>query len=178
MQPSPDPRVPYHRSLRAVGAWLDREPHTRFRVIETLTGFTVILELLEDGRKRAEHVFTFAELVEADTVLEAQRLSKEGVDEPDVFVGHWSFVATSHQDFLRALGYELDAADAAAVMLDELEDSLVLTFSHLAQGGSYVWHKRMVVLTGEQAEQILAVARSRRKAVAKQTFLDYITRLF
>lgn len=178
MQSASDTPVPYRRSLRALGAWLDEEPHARFEIIETQTGFTVILDGTGEEPARQEHTFTYEDLAQRDAELEVERGHKDDIEEPDVYVGHWSLAPTTHQDFFRAVGNELDDTKAAQIALDELEDSVALSFSYLDQSGSYVWHKRMVVLTPSHAEQVLAVARSRRQKSGTRKFLDYITRMF
>ena len=77
--------------------------------------------------------------------------------------GVWSGFPSGRQDFLRALGHELDQVSAQAILVEELEDGIVLTYRYPEPeaGG---WRKRLLVLGLPEIEAILNAAFERRKA--------------
>jgi hypothetical protein len=79
--------------------------------------------------------------------------------------GHreWGLCRAGHEDFLRALGFELDDSEARAVSLDELEDGLVLTYSYLDPTQGYSWRKRFIHLRASDIDEIMKAAHSRRR---------------
>jgi hypothetical protein len=77
--------------------------------------------------------------------------------------GIWSAFPNGHQDFFRALGYELDQASARNVLIDELEDGIVVTYTYPETSNGSGWKKRMVVLRLHEIEAILNAAFERRQ---------------
>jgi hypothetical protein len=76
--------------------------------------------------------------------------------------GIWSKLPNGHQDFFRALGFELDAAAAHAILIEELEEGLVLSYSCL-DPDTGDRRKRMLLLGLPEMEEILNAAFERRK---------------
>jgi hypothetical protein len=158
----------YYLMLRALGAWLDEESPRRFTALETVDGFSVVLTGHGSGRPEISEVhFDRETLTEREKrLVERHRIlgnpfgtAGEG--------GQWHLAPSGRQDFLRALGYELDDADASGVILDELDDQLILTYSYVDPVQGYLWHKRLVQLHPEEISKILDVARERRKKERK-----------
>jgi hypothetical protein len=148
----------YQRLLRAIGAYLDHEPIGRFRLIEMPDGFTVITERGTAKPQLQDLHFERATLAEqADQLVRGR----------NVFGGRhryeWPLCRAGHEDFLRALGFELDDSEARAVSLDELEDGVVVTYSYLDPTQGYSWRKRFVLLRAIDIEEIMKAAHSRRR---------------
>lgn len=150
----------YQWLLRSLGAYLDEEPSCRISLTEVSDGFTVRLQRsLHKLEPQVEH-FKRETLVEQLQEL-FQRQTKP--------VGHarhqgvWSAFPNGHQDFFRALGFELDEASAQGILVDELEDGVVITYSYPDPHDASAWKKRMVVLGTSEIEAILNAAFERRK---------------
>ena len=74
-----------------------------------------------------------------------------------------SLFATGRQDFLHALGFELDDAGAEAIGGDQLDDSVVLSYAYVDPSADFSWHKRMALLHQADIELVTKVARGRRR---------------
>lgn len=154
------PSNTYQWMLRALGAYLDEEPSCRISLTEVPDGFLVRLQrALHRLEPQVVH-FKRETLKEQLNQLTQQ---KKPMGSRPHHQGVWSYFPNGHQDFLRALGYELDEASAQNVFLDELEDGFVVTYTCPDTAGSSGWTKKMVVLGIEQIEAILNAAFERRK---------------
>ena len=85
-------------------------------------------------------------------------LRDEGPEAPDL-----SLETVGFRDFLRALGAELDEAQAAGVVLIRLQSELVLTYNYVASTEGYFWHKRHVIVDPTSAKRLLTAAHTRRR---------------
>jgi hypothetical protein len=150
--------VSYQRLLRALGGYLDQEPPGRFRVLEVLEGFTVLVER-GGGRPLVQQVHfertTLAQ--QAEQLVRGRKVFSKGPSE------NWHLCRSGHQDFLRALGYELDDSEARGLSVDELEDGLVVTYSYLDPTQGYSWRKHVVLLREPEMQEILKAAKSRKQ---------------
>ena len=150
----------YQWMLRAVGAYLDQEPSCRITVTETPDGFLVRLQ--RALHKLEPEVLHF----DRDALkehLELLRRERRPMATSARHQGVWSNFPNSHQDFFRALGFELDEANAHSVFIDELEDGFVVTYTCPESPGSTTWTKKMVVLGVQEIETILNTAFERRR---------------
>lgn len=155
----------YQWMLRALGAFLDEEPSCRISLAEVPDGFLVRMQrALHKLEPRVIH-FRRETLAEQLERLMHERRPAVGRAHHQ---GIWSHFPNGHQDFLRALGYEFDQASASGILVDELEDGIVVTYSYPDQekGG---WRKRIVVLKLAEIEEILNAAFDRRKSQAPVT---------
>ena len=149
----------YQWLLRALGAYLDEEPSCRISLAEVSDGFLVRLQrALHKLDPQVEHF-------KRDTLLEQlEHLRNKPKNAPRArHQGVWSSFPNGHQDFFRALGYELDQAQARGILIDELEDGVVVTYSYPDTSPGAKWKKRMVVLGVAEIEAILNAAFERRK---------------
>jgi hypothetical protein len=146
--------------LRAVGAFLDEEPSCRITVAEVPDGFIVRMQRTVHKLEPQIHHFKRDTLNEQIDQLMRQR--KDLGTRPH-HQGVWSYFPNGHQDFLRALGYELDDSHAHGVLIDELEDGIIVTYRYPESDGS-TWRKRLVVLGVKDIEEILNTAFERRKS--------------
>ena len=148
----------YQWLLRAIGAYLDEEPSCRISLAEVSDGFLVRLQrALHKLEPRVEHF-------KRETLLE-QLEALRGSHRPATQTRHhgiWSSFPNGHQDFFRALGYELDQSQARGILIDELEDGIVVTYSAPAENDGSVDKKRMIYLGLSDIETILNAAFERR----------------
>jgi hypothetical protein len=153
----------YYVMLRALGAWLDEEKPDHFTILETVDGFSVVLSnKAARGPELSEVHFDRETLTEREKrLVEKRRILGNPFGSSNE--GNWRLSPNGRQDFLRALGYELDDAEASGLILDELDDQMLLTYSYVDPAQGYLWHKRMVNLRTEEIAKILEVARERRR---------------
>jgi hypothetical protein len=71
-------------------------------------------------------------------------------------------LAGTYQDFLRALGWELDQIPATDVLIDDLRERVVVTFGRRGHGPGQLEEKRVAVVEKEERRAILKDARDRR----------------
>jgi hypothetical protein len=143
--------------LRGLGAWLDTlAAPSHFSLFESPQGFTAITGAGMPGDRRREMVFTHETLMAMGGELRARRGQKVPYSVP------WRDMPGSREDFLRALGYELDDSRAARVIVDELPDSVLLTYSYVNPSQGVSWRKHIVKMAAAEMDEILEVARSRR----------------
>lgn len=148
----------YQWLLRSLGAYLDTEPSCRITLSETSEGFVVRMQRALHKLEPQVEVFKRETLVQQLQDLMHMPKRQTNVRHQ----GIWSNFPNGHQDFFRALGYELDDANARGIMIDELEDGIVVTYSYPSEGNGTAWKKRMVVLGLDEIETILNAAFDRR----------------
>lgn len=144
--------VPYQWLLRAVGAYLDGAGAARAHLMEGPNGFIVWHQnnfVLSDPVMRQ---FSYDELLETKSRMEGGRAGDQVTD----IKGHY-------QDFLRALGHELEQVPAYELLIDELEDSFLLTYQFLLPNEGYQPHKRLTVIGPDERQDMLNRAYDRRK---------------
>lgn len=155
----------YQWMLRALGAFLDEEPSCRISIAEVEDGFLVrmqrALHKLEPKVLHFKRETLIGQLNQLMTIRPSAALKAH-------HQGIWSHFRNGHQDFMRALGFELDKSSAKGILIDELEDGIALTYSY-PEGD--VWRKRIVILGMQELEEILNSAFDRRRSskVAGQT---------
>lgn len=154
-----DQATSYQWMLRALGGYLDEEPSCRISLVEVPDGFLVRMQrALHKLEPKVEHFKRETVAQQLDQLLH----NRKGPGSRQHHQGVWSHFPNGHQDFLRALGFELDQARARAILIDELEDGIVVTYTHPDEGES-VWASRMVVLGLGEIETILNEAFERRR---------------
>jgi hypothetical protein len=145
----------YQWLLRSLGTFLDEQPTCRISLAEVPGGFLVRLQ-------HALHKLE-PEVVKFDREMLKEQLDllfKQHKPAPrSRHQGIWASFPNGHADFFRALGYELDQAEARNVLIDELEDGIVVTYSKEEPEG---WSKKMVFLGVDDIERILNAAFDRR----------------
>jgi hypothetical protein len=147
-QETPVRRISYQPLLRALGAWLDTNNACNVNLIETSTGFIIRYGVGEEPLLLNKYILTYAELEHLEAAMRERRsINPSG----------------RHQDFLRALGYEIDEQAGQYIVLDQIEDSLFLTFCHQSVGGGLTWVKRARVLGPADQAAVLRRAYARRK---------------
>lgn len=148
----------YQSMLRALGSYLDEEPSCRISVVEVPDGFLVRMQRTVYKLEPRVELFKRDTLTQhIDQFVRAQLPS--GVRQRHQ--GIWAQFPNGHQDFMRALGYELEGSGARDIVLDELEDGLSLTYTQPAPEGG--WEIRSVFLDTDGIEAVLNEAFNRRR---------------
>ena len=150
-------RVPYQVALRTIGAYLDERSASFINVIELQDGFAVRFQPSPNQREMVGGRLRFETLQAFKEDLESRRSKfRVGGDsgEPRHLGGY--------QDFLRALGYELDKVGAYDVLVEEVEEQVLVTYLQLDPAHSVVAQKRMILLGSDDRRTILQHAYLRR----------------
>jgi hypothetical protein len=153
----------YQLTLRALGAWLDEAHPQYFTIFETPDGLSVSVTL--PGREPIiqDAHFPFSALAAQWEELPRKRGT---IVPPDDCA---SLFPTGRQDFLHALGFELDQAGAESLVIDHYDDTILLSYAYVDPGADFSWHKRMATLNPDEIAMITKVARSRRRRVEEKT---------
>ncbi|HZU13202.1 MAG TPA: hypothetical protein VFB58_10225 [Chloroflexota bacterium] len=141
--------LPYRLALRAIGALLDESSARELTLVETRG--TVTVSFIEGDEWI---VWDLAPgQMESFYLSLRQRRRWRGTK-----------AAGPYQDFLRSLGEYLDAIEARAILISEIEEGFLLThqFGGVQQGLS--WKKRRVVIESSRAERLRQACRSQRNA--------------
>jgi hypothetical protein len=152
-------RLPYERALRVIGRHLDAEPAYHVSVLESTDGFTVRSQAVRHRAKARIELFSWDTLHNIDVLHTAGRYAP---GRRQRHRGLWSNLPTGHQDFFRALGYELDQEGAASVTIDELPEGLSVTYMQPTHHEPGFWVKCHRVFERGDIEQLLGEAQSRR----------------
>jgi hypothetical protein len=144
-------RMSYQQLLRTLGAWLDSNNVSNINLIETSTGFIIRYGLGEETLLLQKYILTHAELEHLEVAMKERRaINPSG----------------RYQDFLRALGYEIDEQGGRYIVLDEVDETLFLSFCHQSEGGGLSWVKCARVMNPDDRAAILRQAYARRKPPA------------
>lgn len=158
----------YQLTLRAIGAWLDELKPAYFTIFETPDGFSVVATSTRlPPAPQVEH-FRFGTLDQQHERLRHLRGKMKQFD-GDVVA---RLFATGRQDFLHALGFELDDAGAEAIVVDQLDDAVVLSYAYVDPSADFSWHKRMAVMHPADIELVTKVARGRRRQEQRAGLFD------
>jgi hypothetical protein len=158
--------APYQWLLRAIGAFLDREGAAHIQIMEIGDGFAVRYERAGDASDlRLQHV-GFDELLQVKARMEADRTGRRESGEQ----------TGRYQDFLRALGYDLEQASAYFILLDEVDDDFLITYQYLRPSESYLPHKHLSVINRDAREDLLQRAHSRRIASERRSRFGLLDR--
>lgn len=162
MEQETNPAATYQTMLRSVGRHLDEEPSCRITLVEVPDGFLVRLQrTVYKLEPRVQH-FKREDLLQDSTQFVR---SEKPIGVRQRHQGIWSHFPNGHQDFMRALGYELDVAGASSIVIDELEDGVVLTYTRRTSSEKE-WETSVIVLNLEGIETILNDAFNRRRQVS------------
>jgi hypothetical protein len=152
----------YQELFRAIGAMLDEDVTSIIGIVEVEDGFLVRAE-------RFKQLLTEVSVNHVSRSTLAERIEEMRRVRPPSgkrrHPGIWDSLPVTHQDFFRALGYELDSVGAHHVVIDELSDSLLLRYQQEGtDGGPPV--TRQLSLGRAEIEEILNDAVRRRRVAA------------
>lgn len=154
----------YQESLRKLGAWLDTAAASQVNVLELSNGFAIRYQEAPTDNVAMQRVFTHEEirvLRWGDLGLSRRFWRRFGKGRG------LTRESGGYQDLFRALGYELDSAEALCVMLDEndREDTVTLSYRKPSPGPEED-DIQTVVLGPREREDVKRAARARRQAAA------------
>ncbi len=160
----------YGVTLRAIGAWLDELHPTYFSVVETPNGLNVVAMLGTSGTDISDTYFPSNELARQWEALVHRRGAAPSAD------SSIALFPTGRQDFLHALGAELDESGAESLLIDQYDDAIFLSYAYLDPKRGFSWRKRMIILDVDAISTITKVARTRRRPVEATGFLGGLLR--
>lgn len=140
-----DPGLEYQSMLRVIGAMLDGLAAADVVIIEGPEGFTI---RFSSGDQCEIRDLSYANLLEAYQTLRNERTLLGNVDR-----GYY-------QDFLRAVGYEVERLHGRNLLLAQAADHYLLTYRTSASSSS----TRHVLLAPRAVQEILDRAHKRRVA--------------
>jgi hypothetical protein len=147
--------------LETLGAWLDEESPRCFTLLEVVDGFTVILTPNTPGRPQISEIHFDSEALSRRRRRSALSTFATGAPR------RWTLAIAGREEFLRALGYELDFHDAHSVIIDELDNQLLLTYSYFDAVQGVAWRKHIVCLGPRDVSTIIEVAGQRKREQKK-----------
>jgi hypothetical protein len=162
---SVEDKVPYQATLRAVGKYLDERVSHHLNLIELPDGYNVRYQGDEPESDQAVAFFSWQQLLGQNELLgqrrekgESNRFSSRDT-KPEL---NATGPKDGYENFLRALGYELDRTEAYTITLDELDNGILLTYLFIDARESFMPHKRMVFLTPKELDTVKQDALHRR----------------
>jgi hypothetical protein len=144
-RPADENRIRYQEVLRNLGAYLDDAMARQIALLETREGF--VLRYQDVGG-----AVVARELALEDIPDRRGSRSEDVEGEPQGL----------YQDFLRALGHELDDERASSVLLDELSEGYLMSYQKLDPRHGFRPVKRVLILRPPEQKVILERAHGRR----------------
>jgi hypothetical protein len=151
---------------------LDEHRPAKFRIIETPPGLSVVLQQGPDAEGLNVLHFSRNDLLEREQSLISARRPNPAGHEPATLREPWTLGPTGIQDFFHALGYELDQAGAEMLLIDELEEGVFISYSFVDPSMDFTWHKRSITFSAADIDNIVSVARGRRREEERRGFLS------
>jgi hypothetical protein len=163
-------RISYQWTLRQIGAFLDESNACRMTLVEVPDGFELRYHLSFRGAASCLRHFARQELISLDVEQERARLQVRLLNATPARLGSLSARQRpgGYQDFLRALGFELDQTCVYFVALDEVGTSIIVTYLYVDARYNLNPQKKMVFLKAEDKERVLQAAHARRQIKASQ----------
>lgn len=149
----------YEHEFRLIGRWMDQRHPDHIQLMETPDGFAALWQWGHDIRAAISRQFTHDDFIS----LERQARVVRGQTPHSGARATRSLHAKGYEDLLRALGHELDAAAAGAVLLEELDNGFLVTYQYRDPRNGPMWRKHMAVLEPEQEQTLLKQAAARRR---------------
>ncbi len=145
--------VCYQSALRTLGAWLDANDATNISLVETSTGYVIRYCGCDNEMCLHRYILTHAELEHLEIRMKERRSIRS----------HGRY-----QDFLRALGYEMDMRSATLVLVDEIDENYYVACSLQTGGQGSGCSKVARVLSSADQAVILRRAYARRRSLNVQ----------
>jgi hypothetical protein len=147
-----EPAPSYESGLQAVGAYLDSQCSTEFKLLETPLGFAVRFEVRGAQPETRAAFFKFCDLHRSGVEIAFPRKLRHPLGAQD----------RQYRHLLGAVGHDLDASHAVSILLDELPEALLITYQYDDPRRGYVLRKRMDVAGPRDRERLLRDAHGRR----------------
>lgn len=148
----------YQNELRAIGRHCDDVGFRGIGVYEVADGF--ILRAFPDIAEPAS--IDAIEIPDAD--LQSLILKNFTAQRTRSGKSHSDLCPTGYEDFLRALGYELEESQAKAITLQEMDTAFAVTYLQLkaTSGEGYIWEPKSLLLKSSHVQELLDEAFRRR----------------
>lgn len=150
-------RLPYQVALRAIGAYLDEIGASSFNVLEINDGFNLRYQTGSGAPQLSDKLFSRGQLESAESDSRKGRSLTPHLHlkrDPE---------ESGYQDFLRALGHELDKVAAYDILVEQVENEVLLTFVELDPAHGVAARKRMMIFGPKERKFILDHSYRRRK---------------
>lgn len=147
-----EPARSYEAGLQAVGAYLDSQCATEFKLLETPQGFAVRYEVARGDPESRVAFFRFKDLHQSGVEVEFLRKVRRPLGPAD----------RQYRHLLGAVGHDLDATHAVSILLDELPEALLITYEFDDPGRGYVLRKRMALAGPRDRERLMSDSHRRR----------------
>lgn len=141
----------YEVSLRAIGSYLDRQDARNVHVLEAPTGFLVRFENRGDDVRGELVCFDYKDVRPSGPEVDWLRNIKLP-----------SGRSRSYEVLLKAVGRQLDEIQAACILLDELPESLMISYEFDDPTRGFFLRKRMALANERDLEQLVKEVRSHR----------------
>jgi hypothetical protein len=147
---------PYQEYLRAIGRYIDCQVYRHILLIQTDHGFILRVCLNKHGTIQAIGVdLTVIDLLNLINGYQAARGQSASAIATPLF-------PTGYEDFLRALGFELDQALATNIQLVELSEGLLVSYNIIGEAGQTT--HREVLFDADLIEHTLRNGYLRRRS--------------
>jgi hypothetical protein len=155
--------VSYQRILRSVGAYLDEFAASHVSLMETKDGFALRTDRPGNGSVSNIIEFVYDDLVNRNSLLTRRRgRGAMAAAQPQRLHSGIRSLEAMYQDLFRALGWELDYSSAYNVLVEEVNESLLVSYVALNSPTDPVWIKRSATLGVPELESMLKEAHARR----------------
>jgi hypothetical protein len=147
-QPAPT----YESALQAVGAFLDSQCATEFKLLETPEGYAVQYEVARGDPESRVAFFRFEDLHQSGVEIGFLHKVRRPLGPAD----------RQYRHLLGAIGHDLDSMNAVSILLDELPEALLITYEYDDPGRGYVLRKRMALAGPRDRERLMSDSQRRR----------------
>ena len=150
-------KATYQNELRAMGRFCDDNELRSIGIYEVADGF--VLRGFADPND--PHSVQALEVPKDDIQsLIMKNFTAKGRTTPH---SRSPLCPTGYEDFLRALGFELEKNQARGMMIQELADRMAVSWHQLISSEEgYIWEPRSALLSAEDVEKLLDEAFNRR----------------
>jgi hypothetical protein len=142
----------YESALQAVGAYLDSQCATEFKLLETPVGFMVGYEVRGAQPEIRAAFFKFRDLHRSGIDIDFLRKIRHPLGSSD----------RQYRHLMGAIGHDLDTAHAVSILLDELPETILIAYEYDDPQRGYVLRKRMALAGPRDRERLMHDARQRR----------------
>ena len=151
--------VAYELALRVIGRHLDAEPAYHVSILEVHDGFVVRYQSTQQWSEARTVQFAKSRLEDLFVFHSAARGCPP---KPDRHAGLRSKFPTGHQEFMRALGSELDLDGASSLTLDELPEEVRVSYLRADPSNPLRAEKCNMVFDKKDIKSLVETARKRR----------------
>jgi hypothetical protein len=153
----------YESALQAVGAYLDSQCATEFKLLETPLGFIVHFEARGSEPETRTAFFKFSDLHRTGIDIDFLRKVRRPLGPSD----------RQYRHLLGAVGHDLDTSRAVSILLDEMPEAILITYEYDDPQRGYVLRKRMALAGPRDRERLLQDAHQRRSRLRPRPMVQW-----